>query len=89
MELIENEDVDVKEIDLRNEQPPSAATAPLCQFEAAKILTPESPDLSLQKPQFLFPPIKIPNKVKLQPRVLLHRLVGTTFNKKKPISRKK
>ena len=75
VELVVQEE-DVKEIVTKNE--PLMAS---CNFEAREILTPASPDLSHQ-PQFSFPPIRIPTKPKLQPRVLLHRLSGEhSFNK--------
>ena len=75
VELVVQEE-DVKESVTKNE--PLMAS---CNFEAREILTPASPDLSLQT-QFSFPPIRIPTKPKLQPRVLLHRLSGEhSFNK--------
>ena len=75
VELVVQEE-HVKEIVANNEPLMTS-----CNFEAREILTPASPDLNLQ-PQFSFPPIRIPTKPKLQPRVLLHRLGGEpSFNK--------
>ena len=75
VELVVQEE-DVKEIVSEN----GPATASF-QFEAKEILTPASPDPSPQ-PQYLRPPIRIPTKVNLQPRVLLHRLGGGPFHNK-------